>query len=132
MSKLENLVPPLELCKQIPAGEFEPPQSSLFGCRFDNGSLLTIVADPLRLNLACLAVGSTYKIFSISIVVNRLNLACLAVGSTPARRQGAEAQSPPQSSLFGCRFDHHDFAQVVETESRLNLACLAVGSTHFR
>ena len=31
MSRLENLVPPLEMCKQIPAGEFE--DTALVWCR---------------------------------------------------------------------------------------------------
>ena len=60
----------------------KPPQSSLFGCRFD-------------------AATSSDE----SARFHRLNLACLAVGSTSARRQFRRHPAPPQSSLFGCRFD---------------------------
>ena len=58
-----------------------------------------------RLNLACLAVGSTRAEFPAAGVVDRLNLACLAVGSTGTRCGCSRKRPPPQSSLFGCRFD---------------------------
>ena len=60
-----------------------------------------------RLNLACLAVGSTVCGETLGKALNRLNLACLAVGSTF------------EASVFHAR-----------TAFRLNLACLAVGSTN--
>ena len=59
-----------------------------------------------RLNLACLAVGSTVCGETLGKALNRLNLACLAVGST-------------DSALVW----------VEDEDGRLNLACLAVGST---
>ena len=37
--------------------------------------------------------------------LNRLNLACLAVGSTKQIHYYHQHTWPPQSSLFGCRFD---------------------------
>ena len=88
--------------------------------------------------------------------MNRLNLACLAVGSTHGMTVFPSAYAPPQSSLFGCRFD--ESAELFEAAAlihppqsslfgcrfdgklewdeygdifRLNLACLAVGSTYF-
>ena len=58
-----------------------------------------------RLNLACLAVGSTTDDMKKAIREIRLNLACLAVGSTGSVDSALELIRPPQSSLFGCRFD---------------------------
>ena len=153
----------------------------MFGWRFDVEQFLQIFARLIRrLNLACLAVGSTYSGAAFQSVNFRLNLACLAVGSTDRRRAGdvrvhtrlnlaclavgstsdVEAKVdasgyPPQSSLFGCRFDRHlrgsckykappqsslfgcrfDVSRQLHQfypERRLNLACLAVGSTVFR
>lgn len=39
MSRLENLIPPLELCKQIPAGEFD--DSALVWYRFWGGRTMS-------------------------------------------------------------------------------------------
>ena len=108
-----------------------------------------------RLNLACLAVGSTVCGETLGKALNRLNLACLAVGSTanvaPDAFNPFPPQSslfgcrfdfrsiripckngfPPQSSLFGCRFDQYLYSEIHFPLCRLNLACLAVGSTAF-
>ena len=87
----------------------------------------------------------------------RLNLACLAAGSTlvvaaePAGAAGPPQSSlfgsrfdavenrlsrnrpvPPQSSLFGSRFDFRRAAFELRVALRLNLACLAAGSTFDR
>ena len=60
-----------------------PPQSSLFGCRFDEIATLKTETEISRLNLACLAVGSTNtETKQCENDEIRLNLACLAVGST--------------------------------------------------
>ncbi|WP_417170887.1 hypothetical protein, partial [Victivallis sp.] len=47
----------------------------------------------------------------------RLNLACLAVGSTFKENALALVTLPPQSSLFGCRFDF----VVIFTPRRINI-----------
>ena len=61
----------------------------------------------------------------------RLNLACLAVGSTKEATVKRNGQPyPPQSSLFGCRFDRFISSPDSSYSVRLNLACLAVGSTN--
>ena len=59
-----------------------PPQSSLFGCRFDFCLHDRHTDHFVRLNLACLAVGSTAWSIGENFWQFRLNLACLAVGST--------------------------------------------------
>ena len=83
-----------------------PPQSSLFGCRFDRQPVRAMVTNTNRLNLACLAVGSTVCLIRPAGYSPRLNLACLAVGSTDLREN-----------------------LMMQKQVRLNLACLAVGST---
>ncbi len=135
-----------------------PPQSSLFGWRFDTLHVPeTVHPVKSRLNLACLAVGSTERhrhkldwqcrlnlacLAGGSTVTGenvscencaRLNLACLAGGSTAGDFFRMDDRSPPQSSLFGWRFDRTSFARFWKRRIyRLNLACLAVGSTFER
>ena len=84
-----------------------PPQSSLFGCRFDDLNVIPF-AQPYRPPQSSL-FGCRFDkggVMESEWIRCRLNLACLAVGSTGVRGLLREVADPPQSSLFGCRFDN--------------------------